>query len=114
MVSSTLTTVSFGSQKSIISQSLTSSIVVYPTVSSDTLERPENILDMFKWWDKPPYLDEYPVFQKPPPETPIIFENLQDWDRFKARYQNRYKYGIEMKDLENELPPPYKPRENGS
>src|SRR5271170_4320719 len=47
----------------------------------------EMVQEMFKWRAKPQYLNEYPVFQKPPPETPIIFENFQDWHRFKARYQ---------------------------
>jgi hypothetical protein len=69
----------------------------------------EMVQEMFKWRAKPHYLNEYPVFQKPPPETPIIFENFQDWHRFKARYQNRYKYGIDLDDLRNEPPPPYEP-----
>jgi len=33
------------------------------------------------------------VFPKPSPETPIIFENLSEWDRFKAKYNKCFKYG---------------------
>jgi hypothetical protein len=57
-------------------------------------------------------LNEYAVFQKPLPEIPIIFENLEDWDRFKARNNNRFKYGIDIDDLRNEPPPPRAANQN--
>jgi hypothetical protein len=41
------------------------------------------------------------MLQKPSPETPnIVFENLQDCDRFNVRNQCRCRCGIESNDLE--------------
>jgi len=82
-----------------------------PSLPLMLVESPDSLHERLKWRGNPPYMNEYPVFQKPPAETPIIFENLHDWDWFKAKYNNRYKYGIDMHDVTREPtpPPPYEP-----
>jgi len=61
-----------------------------------------------------PYLEEYPIFLRPPDDTPINFIDMEQWDWFKMPF--RYSVGRVSNRIEvqsdgrwEDPPPPYEP-----
>lgn len=65
------------------------------------------------YWSPLPwvYVDEYPHFVPSPPDTPIEWENIWDWESIKHRYRYPMKYGPRPEGYisSSGSPPPYEP-----
>jgi hypothetical protein len=88
---------------------------------------------------QPPYADRFPFFERPPDDTPLVFEDIENWERLKyelimspTRYPSTARYwGVSLEQLEqlgigrpgraisvgvqtdDDPPPPYEPSHAG-
>jgi hypothetical protein len=113
------TTLFFGCLKSIYEQNTFSFIVCSP-IASNFLARPEDetaeksIYYCFKRWA---YLDEYPQYLRPPPETTINFTNIHDWNVIKGKLYMEWRLVptgvanrfVEVSTAKEDPPPAYSP-----
>jgi len=77
--------------------SLTSST---QTADAFEIETPIDSTERSKWYgdykkgQQPPYKNKYPIFQRPPNETPLLFEDIDDWETFKQDFVIPIRYPL--------------------